>query len=139
MKKITLFALVTVLVTMFSLTSATAQDLSKSEEDKMYKDMGIELCECMKPIFALDKEKEEEGLSDLKKIEEMRSVFIEAEKCTEKLTQKYSKIDFESSSNPKAEKALVDNCPELRAFEQKMIRDKEAYEKAKEVKEGKEK
>ncbi len=81
-------------------------------EPTMYDDMAVEMCDCMDGMFSVAERMktatEEERLVLAK---QMQGIVEQGQMCIRELSTKYPEIDFEASNNPKAEEALVRNCP----------------------------
>jgi hypothetical protein len=93
-------------------TTSTEIKISEQDEKRMYVEMSKEMCKCMESVLKLAENTEQrtaEETSDL--LLEMQQESYKMEDCVDGLKPKYPSINFEGENNPKAEKALMENCP----------------------------
>lgn len=109
-------------------TKEASKEVEKvmSPEEKMYAEMATEMCVCLQGIMQMSKEMEESEPDDMVNfMAMMQEEAASAEVCIEALRTKYPDIDFDSSNNPKAEKALMENCKEYKEMADKQAAKKE--------------
>ncbi len=93
-------------------TTTTTTTSDDGPDDATYDAMAKEMCSCMDEMLGLvDKMKTAEEDQRMEIMQKLQGINQEVEGCIKDLMPKYPSIDFQAQSNPKAEEALLRNCP----------------------------